>query len=114
VQLATLFQMLRDERPMNDFESKFKIYDFLTVPDLPRVHWSDGAGWLMAEHMYDLVKKNRAMLADASYLSLIADGTTAVDNCSYIYLFIAMFYRIGIVCLSCCICKRWNQVICIL
>jgi hypothetical protein len=70
---------------MNKYESRFKVYDFLSLPDLPRVHWSNGAGWLMAEFMYDIVKrKHRAMLAVASYLSLTADETTAVDNCSYI------------------------------
>jgi hypothetical protein len=85
VQLASLFQTLRDGRPMIEYESRFKIYDFLTVPDLPRVHWSEGAGWLMAEHMYDIVKKkHRRMLAAASYMSLTTDETMAVDNCSYI------------------------------
>jgi hypothetical protein len=77
--------MLRDGRPMSEFESGFKVYNFLSVPDLPRIHWSDGAGWLLADHMFDLVtKKHRAMLAAASFLSLTADETTAVDNCSYI------------------------------
>jgi hypothetical protein len=98
VQLATLFQMLTDGRPMNEFENKFKIYDFLDVPDFPRVHWSDGAGWLMAEHMYDIVKKmHRALLAAASYLSLTADETTAVDNYSYIAV-------------HCYVLQDWNRV----
>jgi hypothetical protein len=70
---------------MTEFESRFALYDFLKVPDLPHVHWSDGAGWLMACHMYDFVKaKHRAMLEAASYFSLTADETSAVDNCSYI------------------------------
>jgi hypothetical protein len=41
--------------------------------------------WLMADHMYDIVKKkHRTMLAAASYLSLTVDETIAIDNCSYI------------------------------
>jgi hypothetical protein len=85
VQLATLFQLLKDGRPMLEFENRFNIYEFLNVPDLPRVHWNDGAGWLMACHMYDIVKqKHRSMLAAAQYISLIADETSANDNCSYI------------------------------
>jgi hypothetical protein len=35
----------------------------------------------MADHMYDIVKrKHWAILAAASYMSLIVDETTAVDN----------------------------------
>jgi hypothetical protein len=35
--------------------------------------------------MYDVVKqKHRAMVATAQYISLIADETSTVDNCSYI------------------------------
>jgi hypothetical protein len=87
VQLATLFQLLSDGRPMVEFEARFKLYDFLSVPDLPQQHWSNGAGWLFAFHMYDIVKeKHRAMLATASYISLTADETSAVDNCSYIVI----------------------------
>jgi hypothetical protein len=90
--------MLRDGRPMSEFESRFKVYDFLFVPDLPHVHWSDGARWLMADHMFDLVtKKHRAILAAASFLSLTADETTAVDN----YLYIAI---------HCYVMKYWIRV----
>jgi hypothetical protein len=70
---------------MLEFKNRFNIYEFLNVPDLPRVHWSDRAGWLMACHMYDIVKqKHRSMLTAAQYISLIADETSAIDNCSYI------------------------------
>jgi hypothetical protein len=85
--------MLRNGRPMNEYKNRFKIYDFLTMPDLLHVHWSDGARWLMAKHIYDLVKKkHRAMLVAASYLSLIA-----VDNCSYISI-------------HCYVLQDWNRV----
>jgi hypothetical protein len=87
VQLATLFQLLSDGRPMVEFEARYKLYSFLTVPDLPLQHWSNGAGWLFACHMYDIMKeKHRAMLAATSYISLTADETSAVDNCSYIVI----------------------------
>jgi hypothetical protein len=72
---------------MIEFESCFGLYNFLEVPDLPHIHWNDGAGWLMATHMYDIVKaKHRAMLEAASYISLTADETSVVDNCSYIVI----------------------------
>jgi hypothetical protein len=51
---------------MLEFKNRFKIYEFLNVPNLLQVHWSDGAGWLMACHMYDIVKqKHISMLAAA-------------------------------------------------
>ena len=48
VQLATLFEVLSDGRPMAEFCSKLALYELLGVPNLPRVHWSTGDGWLMA------------------------------------------------------------------
>jgi hypothetical protein len=87
VQLAILFQILKDGRPMVEFGRRYQLYSFLELPDLPTFHWSDNAGWLMATYMYDLVKeKHRAMLAAAQFISLTADETSAVDNLSYIVI----------------------------
>jgi hypothetical protein len=83
--LATLFQLLFEGRPMVEFEKKAQLYEFLKVPDMPQSHWIDGAGWLMACHIYDFVKeKHKKMLAAARYIALTADETSAIDNCSYI------------------------------
>jgi hypothetical protein len=38
VQFSTLFQVLSDGRPMTEFVSRFKVYQFLDVPDLPHMH----------------------------------------------------------------------------
>jgi hypothetical protein len=39
----------------------------------------------MVCHMYDVVKqKHREILAASQYISLIANETSAIDNCSYI------------------------------
>jgi hypothetical protein len=87
VQLATLFQLLTTGRPMVEFESRSKLYEFLYVPDCPKQHWTDGAGWLMACHMYDIVmQKYKAMIGAASYIVITADETSVVDNCSYIVI----------------------------
>jgi hypothetical protein len=72
---------------MVEFRCRCQLYSFIEVPNLPTLHWSDGAGWLMATFMYDLVKeKHRAMLIAAQYIALTADETSAVDNLSYIVI----------------------------
>jgi hypothetical protein len=72
---------------MVTFGRRCQLYNFIDVPNLPSLHWSDSIGWLMATFMYDLVKeKHRAMLAAAQYISLTIDETSAVDNLSYIVI----------------------------
>ena len=87
MQLATVFQILKDGRPMVEFGRRCQFYSFLELPNLPTLHWSDNTGWLMATYKYDLVKeKHRAMLAIAQFISLTAYETSVVDNLSYIVI----------------------------
>jgi len=51
VQLATLFQLLNEGRPMAEFSSRLVLYELLAVLDLPKMHWIDGASWIMASYM---------------------------------------------------------------
>jgi hypothetical protein len=70
---------------MLEFKSRFKLYDFLSLPNLPTLHWSDGASWIMAEHMYSCVQDQmKAMIQGASYIAVTADETSTCDNRSYI------------------------------
>ena len=57
VQLATLFQILSDGRPILEFQSRVELYQFLQVPNYPRAHWSHTSGWILSEHIYSFVKK---------------------------------------------------------
>lgn len=85
VQLATLFQVLSDGRPMAEFTNRFALYELLVVPDLPRMHWTDGAGWIMAAQMWSIVQeKMKSFIQFARYIAITADETSAVDNCSYL------------------------------
>jgi len=38
VQLATLFYILSESRPMAEFSSRLALYELLVVPDLPNMH----------------------------------------------------------------------------
>ena len=70
---------------MTEFQPRFELYEFLNVPELPRKHWSDGSGWVMAEHLYNFVKqKIMSLVSSAAYFALLADETSACDNSSWI------------------------------
>lgn len=70
---------------MTEFEARLDLYKFIGVPEMPLKHWSDGFGWVMAEHLYDFVKQRiKTLVSSATYLALTADETSACDNTSWI------------------------------
>jgi hypothetical protein len=86
-QFATLFALLSVGRPMTEFEARFELYEFLAVPNLPRMHWSLGSGWIMGEHMYDFVKKRqREIIKAAEFIAVSADETSCADQSSVIVI----------------------------
>jgi hypothetical protein len=81
---------------MTEFLSRFKLYEFLAMPDLPHMHWSIGSAWLMAEHIWDLVKKRIADLVKAArFIVVIADETSTVDNTSWIVIHVYVMEHWG-------------------
>ena len=91
VQLATLFQILCDDRSMLEFESRSELYHFLQVPHCLRAYWSYTSGWMLSEHMYTFVQKRmQKLISEASYLAVTCDKTTTVDNslwlCLHVYI----------------------------
>jgi hypothetical protein len=87
VQFATLFHVLCCGRPIREYTARFELYKFLGVPDLPTSHWCAGSGWIMAEHIYDFVKKKQAaMIHAANYIALSADESNTIDNQSVIVI----------------------------
>jgi hypothetical protein len=85
VQFATLFQILADGRPMLEYESRAALYEFLNVPNFPRMHWSDNSGWIMADFMYAEVRTAISrVLVGANYVALTCDEVTTIDNGSWI------------------------------
>ena len=85
VQFATLFQILADGRPMLEYESRASLYEFLNVPNFPRMHWSDNSGWIMADFMYAEVRTAISrVLVGANYVALTCDEVSTIDNGSWI------------------------------
>jgi hypothetical protein len=72
---------------MLEFQSRFSLYMFFTLPDCPQMHWCLVSGWLMAEHIFDLVKKKQTNLIQAAtFIALSANETSIVDNQSVIVI----------------------------
>ena len=85
MQFATLFQILADGRPMLEYESRAALYEFLNVPNFPRMHWSDNSGWIMADFMYAEVRTAISrVLVGANYVALTCDEVSTIDNGSWI------------------------------
>lgn len=63
---------------MLEYKSLEELYEFLDVPNMPRMHWSYTLGWQMAEFIYDVVKEEiKSQVGD---LAVNCDQTTLVDN----------------------------------
>jgi hypothetical protein len=85
VQMKLLLHLLMQGRPMTDYVSAEKLFADLNVPHMPRKHWSEGAGWQMADAMARVVSdKTRADLAKANYISASADEVTTVDGSTWL------------------------------
>jgi hypothetical protein len=87
VQFTTLFSILCVGRPMLEFQSCLSLYKFISILDCPQMHWCLGFGWLMANHIYDFVKKIQTNLVQGtSFIILNADETSIVNNQSIIVI----------------------------
>jgi hypothetical protein len=84
VQFASLFHILSQGRPLVYYESLERLYEFLDVPNLPRMHWCDSSGWQMAEFLYAQVRDAiKVQCSSAPFLALTCDETTSCDNGSW-------------------------------
>jgi hypothetical protein len=80
-QFVTVNHMLRLGRPMSDYPAFQGLLRSLSVPSLSKVHWSDSAGYEMANCLSQVVEnKTKEILAKAEFISLSADEVTSCDN----------------------------------
>lgn len=72
-------------KPILEYESLDSLFEFLNVPFLPKAHWSDNRGWIMAKFIYGMVRdKIRTRLSSSDFLVITADKTTSCDNGSWL------------------------------
>ena len=70
---------------MVEYESRETLYEFLDVPNFPRMHCSDNFGWIMVEFMYAEVRiAISRVLVGANYVALTCDEVSTIDNGSWI------------------------------
>jgi hypothetical protein len=74
-----------DGRPMLEYKSGAALYEFLNVPNFPRMHWSKNSGWIMADFMYVEVRNAISrVLVSANYVTLTCAEVSTIDNGSWI------------------------------
>jgi hypothetical protein len=97
-QMGIIFHLLSTGRPMVDFSSIRPMLQFLAVPKLAKRHWSDGAGWVLAECIFRQVEaKALEMVRSARFISLSCDEVTSIDNGSWISI-------------HCYVVQNWSRV----
>jgi hypothetical protein len=81
IKFVTLFQILIDGRPMLEYDSRETLYEFLNVPNFPRMHWLDNSSWIMVEFTYSEVETAiLRVLATANYVASTCDKISTIDN----------------------------------
>jgi hypothetical protein len=48
-------KLLKNGRPMIDFESLKELFEFLKFANAPKKHWTNSSGWGMARAMHNMV-----------------------------------------------------------
>ena len=87
VHFAILFQILCYGHAMREYLTRFELSKFLSVPDLPSLHWCSGSVWIMAAHIYDFVKKRQsAMIHATNFIAVSVDESRTIDNTSVIVI----------------------------
>lgn len=85
LQFATILHLLQEGRPMLEYAALLPLFTFLNVPKLPKRHWSDSAGWDLAECLHHQVKlKTKDVMSKARFFSVTCDEVTTLDTQSWI------------------------------
>jgi hypothetical protein len=70
---------------MLELEPLKSFFSFLNVPLLPKHHWNDSLGWVMAKCMHkQVIKRVEEVIASSKYLALSYYEVTMINNHSWI------------------------------
>jgi hypothetical protein len=84
-QMGVIFHLLSSGRPIVDYETNRSMLQFLGVPKIVKRHWSDVAGWILAECMFRQVEaKSLEIVKCARFISTSCNEVTSIDNGSWI------------------------------
>ena len=77
----TILHLLKQKRPMLEYEALQPLFEFPEVPKIPKHDLSDNAGWTMAEAMYaQVLMKTQTTILAARYITLSCDKVNCIDN----------------------------------
>jgi hypothetical protein len=70
---------------MMEYAALHPLFSFLGVPKMPKKHWSDGAGWELADCLYYQIQaKTKLVMQAARFFSITCDEVTSLDNQAWI------------------------------
>jgi hypothetical protein len=84
-QMGIIFHLLTTGRPMVDYTAMRPLLQFISVPKLSKWHWSDSAGWMLAECMIRQIEaKALDTVSSARFFLVSCNEVTSIDNGSWI------------------------------
>jgi hypothetical protein len=87
IQFVAIFHLLKNGRPMTNFESLKNMFEFLKFANAPKKHCIDSSGRGIARAMHNMVLKQMKMvLQQIIFISINYDEVTTLDNQSWIYV----------------------------
>jgi hypothetical protein len=57
IQVVAIFHLLKNGKPMIDFENLKELFEFLKNFNAPKKHWTSSSEWGMARAMHNVVLK---------------------------------------------------------
>jgi hypothetical protein len=82
---VAISNLLKNGKPMIDFESLKELFEFLKFVNAPQKHWIDSSEWGMARALHSVVLKQMKMvLQQKFFISINCDEITTLDNQSWI------------------------------
>ncbi len=84
VQFVVVFYLLKEGRPLINYESLKDLFCFFKIKNMPRKHWFDNVGWEMVESIHDVVLEcTKEVIKESPFLALFVDEVTTFDTKSW-------------------------------
>ena len=81
IQFAIILHLLHEGRPMLEYTAPQPLLRFLGVLKLRKKHWSDSAGWELANCLFtQLQLKTKKIMEKARFFSISCDEVSMLDN----------------------------------
>ncbi len=87
VQFAIVFYLLREGRPLTNYESFKDLFYFFKIKNMPMKHWFDNLGWKMEENIhYVVLEHTKEVIKGSPFLAFFVDEITTSDTESWNFI----------------------------